>query len=402
MRLRRILPMLLLLPWFAQAGRRATAVAVVTNGSVARIVVVDGGDGYAAAPSVIISGGGGSGAVAVASLTGGSVSTVTVSSGGAGFTNAPTIVVSPPPEAATVTVEMVPKLTINGALGSAQRVQWSPLVGSGAVWSTLTNVVLSVSNVVTVDLTPGASGRFYRVIAEDNLVAPEHFGWVPAGTFVQGSTATEPGHEDDEAAHSVTFSEGFWIGRTEVTQAQYRQVMGVNPSARVGDKLPVESVSWADAVLYCATLTASERSVGRLSTAYEYRLPTEAEWEYAGRGGTTTLFPFGADATVAPDYAWFAPNSGGQTQPVAGRQPNGYGFHDFGGNVWEWCSDWYGAYPASAVNNPEGPDTGTLKVIRGGSLDRDVSYLRSARRAAIAPDRRRANLGFRVVLARVQ
>ncbi len=191
----------------------------------------------------------------------------------------------------------------------------------------------------------------------------------------------------------------------EVTQGEYREIMGANPSSFTGNnQLPVENVSWTQAVDYCARLTTREQNAGRLPAGYTYRLPTEAEWEYACRAGTTTRFGFGDDAendlfNLLRGFAWFNLNSGGRTHLVGEKAPNRWGLFDMHGNVWEWCGDWYGAYQGASLSDPKGADTGSFRVIRGGSWDYYGRDCRSAYRDSLMPDYRYDDYGFRVVLA---
>jgi formylglycine-generating enzyme required for sulfatase activity len=196
------------------------------------------------------------------------------------------------------------------------------------------------------------------------------------------------------------------MGKSEVTQAEYQAVIGSNPSHFAGDSnLPVESVSWVDATHYCATLTARERAAGRIPDGYLYRLPTEAEWEYACRAGTTTATAFGdrLDPTQA-NFGRRYPFNGAATGTtnVGSYTPNAWGLHDMHGNVEEWCADWYAeTYPGGSVVDPMGPATGSERVIRGGSWFHDESGCRSATRERVKPDagRQGSFMGFRVVLA---
>jgi formylglycine-generating enzyme required for sulfatase activity len=195
---------------------------------------------------------------------------------------------------------------------------------------------------------------------------------IPKGTFMMGSPIEEEGASNDEEQHQVTIGKDYYLGVTEVTQGQYEKVMGTNPShfqKRVilkSDSLmyPVEQVSWEDAVEFCKKLSdlPEEKKAGRV-----YRLPSEAEWEYACRAGSKTAFNFGESAKSLGDYAWFAENSGNQTHPVAEKKANTWGLYDMHGNVWEWCSDSYGEYPKGAVSDPSGPNEGSIRVRRGGS-----------------------------------
>jgi formylglycine-generating enzyme required for sulfatase activity len=230
------------------------------------------------------------------------------------------------------------------------------------------------------------------------------WAWIPPGTFTMGSPASEQHRYDNEGPQTqVTITRGFWMGRYEVTQGEYQAVMGSNPSSFSGEpKRPVEQVSWSDATNYCTKLTERERAAKTLPAGYVYRLPTEAEWEYACRAGTTTRFGYGDDPGYAQlgNYAWYGSNSEDTTHAVGLKQPNDWGLHDMRGNVWEWCLDWYGAYPGGSVTDPKGPGSGSHRVIRGGSCRHDGGYCRSACRGSYAPGYRDYYfLGFRAVLA---
>ena len=185
------------------------------------------------------------------------------------------------------------------------------------------------------------------------------FAWIPAGTFVMGSPEGEEGRFDDERQHEVRISRGFWMGRYEVTQGEWEGVMGRNPSSfkACGARCPVENVSWEDAQFFIERLNGRESGRG-----YRYRLPTEAEWEYAARAGTV-----GARPGELGDVAWWDGNSGVRTHVVGRKRANGWGLHDMLGNVWEWTADWYGAYPSGSVTDPAGPRAGSSRVSRGGS-----------------------------------
>ena len=186
---------------------------------------------------------------------------------------------------------------------------------------------------------------------------------------------------------------------TEVTQEQYQKVMGTNPSQFKGPQNPVEKVSWADAVEFCGKLSAmpAEKTAGHV-----YRLPTEAEWEYACRSGTTTAYGFGDDASRLGDYGWFDGNSDSSTHPVGEKKPNAWGLYDMHGNVWEWCQDWYGDYPSGSTTDPTGPSSGSFRVDRGGSWCSSAGYCRSAYRYRNAPESRGNFLGFRVLRSSIK
>ena len=210
------------------------------------------------------------------------------------------------------------------------------------------------------------------------------FKSLPAGTFTMGQGDTE---------HEVTFTKSLAVGVHEVTQHQYEQVMGVNPSIFNGPENPVDSVSWNDATEFCRKLSAlpAEKAAGNV-----YRLPTEAEWEYACRADTTTNYSSGDNSDSLVDHAWYKANSGGVTHPVGAKQTNDWGLHDMHGNVWEWCQGHHGDYPSGEVTDPTGPATGPSRSIRGGSWGRLAESCRSAHRASLAPSVFNEYLGFRV------
>jgi len=229
---------------------------------------------------------------------------------------------------------------------------------------------------------------------------------VPPGLFMMGGRAGEDRScREPQVATRVT--RAFSIGRTVVTQSQWRAVMGTDPWRHTryqslpvrqrGDNFPAVYVNWSEAVLFCETLTALEREHGSLSGTQHFRLPTEAEWEYACRAGTTTAYSFGDDPGRLHDHGWFCDNSGGMLRPVAQRRPNPWGLFDMHGNAWEWCSDWYDDTLAGG-DDPVGPALGSVRVVRGGIWGYDASYCRSAYRGRFDPRRRNSLYGFRVVL----
>jgi formylglycine-generating enzyme required for sulfatase activity len=227
---------------------------------------------------------------------------------------------------------------------------------------------------------------------------------IPKGTFTMGSPIEEEGADEDEQQHQVTISKDYYLGVTEVTQGQYEKVMGTNPSyfqkrvIRKSDSsmYPVEQVSWEDAVEFCKRLSdlPQEKAAGRV-----YRLPTEAEWEYACRAGSKSAYSFGNEQDSLAAYAWFSENGDRKTHPVGQKKPNALGLYDMHGNVWEWCSDWYGEYPKGAVSDPVGPREGSLRVGRGGSWDDEAALCRSANRGRLNPSGRTLDIGFRVALS---
>jgi formylglycine-generating enzyme required for sulfatase activity len=236
--------------------------------------------------------------------------------------------------------------------------------------------------------TPGAGERRVVDLGGDVQMALRR---IPAKAFTMGSPSSEEGRSSDEGPQTrVTLTSGFWMGETEVTQAQYERIMGANPSSFKGATLPVETVSWNDATAFCEKLS---RHLGTT-----VRLPTEAEWEYACRAGTTTRFHFGDSDSQLGDYAWYNGNAGGKTRPVGQKHANAWGLHDMHGNVWEWCSDWYNdKLPGGNVRDPGGPFSGSLRVRRGGCWFNSAQHCRSANRFRLWPFRTLSNLGFRVV-----
>lgn len=225
--------------------------------------------------------------------------------------------------------------------------------------------------------------------------------FIPKGTFMKGAPTSEEGRKDDEVQHEVTITRDFYLGAYEVTQSQYKRIMGSNPSRFQGvvcdfnEELPVDSVRWEDAVDFCNKLNQTEphHLFGRV-----YRLPTEAEWEYACRAGTESTYSFGTDKALLSEYAWYKENSADRIHTVGLKEPNPWGLYDMYGNVWEWCFDYGGAYVNTAVRDPAGPAYGDTHVLRGGSFR---NYWQAIRSAGIrGNDGRigRDSCGFRVVL----
>jgi formylglycine-generating enzyme required for sulfatase activity len=230
------------------------------------------------------------------------------------------------------------------------------------------------------------------------------FAWCPPGSFMMGSPPQEAERGADEAQHRVTISKGFYLGIHTVTQAQWHAVMGSDPSHFKGGDLPVESVSWDECVEFCKKLSKREGT--------EYRLPTEAEWEYVCRAGTTTPFWFGETIDMKQvnydgNYPYGKGTKGAYRQTtiaVGSFPPNVWGLHQMHGNVWEWCGDWYGEYSTSENDNtdPQGASSGSARVVRGGGWDDRAGGCRSAYRRGYAPDSRYDFLGFRVARSSVE
>lgn len=217
---------------------------------------------------------------------------------------------------------------------------------------------------------------------------------IPSGSFIMGENPPHTeGKDDEKPAHRVVISKPFYIGVHEVTQKQWQTVMGSNPSRHKGPDNPVDSVSWNDAQEFIKRLNAKEKG-------HRYRLPTEAEWEYAARAGTNSRYFFGDNAEDLPDHAWITVNAEGVTHPVGQKKPNAWGIFDTSGNVREWTNDWYDPdyYAKSPETNPQGPDSGYGRAYRGGSKDGAEFPTRSSYRWRETPDTREQNLGFRLVM----
>lgn len=217
--------------------------------------------------------------------------------------------------------------------------------------------------------------------------------YVEGGTFTMGCTSEQGGEcdSDENPSHQVSLGD-FWIGETEVTQALWKAVMGSNPSYFKGDNLPVERVSWNDCQEFI-------RKLNQL-TGKTFRLPTEAEWEYAARGGKHSCGYKYAGSNSVGEVGLYDSNSDNKTHPVKTKKANELGLYDMSGNVWEWCSDWCGNYSGSALSGPKGPSSGLYRVLRGGGWYYDARGCRVSNRYGIDPDYRGSDFGFRLTLVR--
>jgi formylglycine-generating enzyme required for sulfatase activity len=302
-------------------------------------------------------------------------------------------------------IQLYAGLNITGATGSVYVIQYVTDLAQTNAWTSLAFLQLPATNYLWMDTTAPATGRrFYRVALQS---PPTNMVFIPPNSFNLGSPTNEVGRDPNEGPQSVvTLSRGFWMGKFEVTQREYLAVTGQNPSSFTGDlNRPVESVSWLDATNFCALLTQQELAAGRIPPGSRYRLPTEAEWEYAARAWTSTRYSYGDDPglTSLINYAWYSDNSGPSTHPVGLKLPNPWGLYDMEGNVFEWCQDWFDTYPGGFETDPQGPASSPLvaKVIRGGGFDAGAFECRSAARASVgvSPFLTDSHLGFRVVLA---
>ena len=209
------------------------------------------------------------------------------------------------------------------------------------------------------------------------------FVLIRPGSFMMGSDTGSP---DEKPVHIVTLTKPFYLGKFEVTQEQWQTVMESNPSDFKGPKLPVEQVSWIDCQSFLAKL--------QYKTGRKFALPTEAQWEYACRAGTTTHYSFGDSDASLGEYAWFSGNS----HPVGEKKPNPWGLCDMHGNLWEWCADWYGGYLSGDATDPQGSSSGSYRVLRGGAWTCTADSLRSAFRSIYTPGNRNNYIGLRCVM----
>ena len=425
------------------AGEPAKAVATVTDGYVRGITVTAGGSGYVTAPAVTLSGGGGHGATGIAVLADGAVSLVIVLTAGDGYTSSPTVTIEEPPKQpeppkeSKLNIRLVSALTVDGPAGSTNRLECS--LEANGPWSVWTNVVMGTAEVTLVDWAVGASLRFYRT-SEAQLSAPPGMALIPSGTFTMGDTL-----DGDANAKPITVSlSAFYMDTNLVSYGVWKSVHAyatshgydISPGAGKANGHPVYNVNWYDTVKWCnarsqqagmtvvyytdAALTQVYTS-GEPGTVYAnwdaggYRLPTEAEWEYAARGGLVgQRFPWGmtisesqANYVSTGSYSYdlgpngytsqFATGDHPYTSPVGSFAPNGYGLYDMAGNVWQWCWDWYGTY--SGGINPRGAVSGSLRVLRGGSWYGNAFDCRSADRCYYDPSYDPSYGGFRAVLS---
>ena len=317
--------------------------------------------------------------------------------------------------------EVINNPTIGQAMSPAGRFIANLGVASSGSWAVETSADLknwsvweyATNRATTLEIIdPDAwinSVQFYRARSGDlPLVIPgdtNNLVWISPGTFLMGSPVKEEGRYTNEGPQTlVTLTRGFWMSKYEVTQGEFEAVMNMNPSNSKGlSHCPVEQVTWQMAVDYCARLNELAQTAGAIPSGWAYRLPTEAEWEYAARAGTTNRYSYGDDpeGTQVYRYATFMDNRGwgSPSRPVTAKLPNPWGLYGIYGNVGEWCQDWYGLYRGGTLTDPTGPSNGTDKVWRGGSQQHRHRDCRCACRSKSKPADRQAFIGFRVVLA---
>lgn len=309
-------------------------------------------------------------------------------------------------EPAKLDLQRYAGLNLTGATGTVYSIEYVTDLAQAndtSAWRCLEFLQLPASPYLWVDKSAPATGqRFYRAVV---FTAPTNMAFIPPGTFRMGSPTNEVDRDEqvEGPQTAVIISRGFWMGKHEVTQGEYLAVTGANPSHFTGDtNRPVERVTWYDATNYCALRTQQERAAGLIPTNGVYRLPTEAEWEYACRAWTSTRFSYGDDLsyTDLTNFAWYSGNSGASTHPVGQKLPNLWGLYDMHGNVWEWCQDpWLDSLPGGIAIDPLRVAGGRHRALRGGSWYLSARWCRTAYRMGLSPNIQLDDFGFRVVLA---
>ena len=302
----------------------------------------------------------------------------------------------------------LPQLQLTAPLGTTNALEVSTNL---TAWQDIATLVFTTTNRTWLDIYPRGGAAYYRLrrISDSGGVNPPfpppltNLVWIAPGQFVMGSPGSDPDFTSDEQPQTtVTLTKGFFIGKYEVTQGEYIAVAGNNPSGFPGDpNLPVESVTWTQATNYCRLLNLQEAGANRLPAGYAYRLPTEAEWEYAARAGSTDRFSWGNDYpyTALQNYAWYSTNSGGGTHLVGQKLPNTWGLYDTAGNVCEWVQDSASGYPGGSVTDPVPFMGSAVKVFRGGSHADEASSCRPGYRNSISQSLALNIFGLRVVIA---
>ncbi len=303
-----------------------------------------------------------------------------------------------------------PTLILTGEVGTVYSIEYASDLSSSNWVDRALLQAQGATNVWTDPAPPSTGQRFYRAVSVTTPYDP-NLVFIQPGTFTMGSPSNEVGRATDEGPQTtVTISSGFWMGKYPVTQDDYMAIRGSNPSYftpangySTDGTWPVEGPSWSDSTNYCDLRTQQELAGAMIPATpnLAYRLPTEAEWEYACRAGTTTRFSYGDDPGYLSltNHAWYNKNAGFMTHAVGQKLPNPWELYDMGGNVSQWCQDRYGPYLGGSVIDPQGPATGTFYVCRNGGYSDSASHLRSASRNEFTSVGGTASVGLRVVLA---
>jgi formylglycine-generating enzyme required for sulfatase activity len=286
---------------------------------------------------------------------------------------------SPAPQELEIAADWLRELGGEAALMEELRVRWrATTVGRVAAWADVLELEPKRSVIEDAAIRARISGTGLPWKVRDRMTGIEMV-LIPPGKYIRGASPDDSEAFDDERpTHEVTINTAFYLGVNEVTQSEWSKLMGDNPSYFKGDRYPVETVSWDDLQPFL------QKSAG-------LRLPTEGEWEYACRAGTT-----GSRYGELGDVAWYGGNSSYQTHAVGQKRANAFGLHDMLGNVWEWCSDWHGEYLSSSQTDPQGASTGSSRVLRGGSWNHAGRFCRASNRGTDAPAGGFSNIGFRV------
>ena len=284
------------------------------------------------------------------------------------------------PSSTTVTISGIVDGENNQQL--VEQYSYITIISNGSAWFKVAENPVNQSTSVNQTYLTNSLGMTFRLI--------------PSGSFLMGSPSDELGRQSDETQYTVTISESFYIQTTEVTQGQWKVIMGNNPSNfnDCGFNCPVENISWDDAQSFITTLNAMGEG--------SYTLPTEAQWEYAARAGHTKAFSSGDISNTTTDsnldlVGWYSSNSNSTTNTVAQKLANAWGLFDIHGNVWEWCLDWYDTYPTNSVTDPEGPASGSARVLRGGSWNFEAQNSRVARRGSGVQGDSYSHIGLRLL-----
>ncbi len=409
---------------------RAIAKPTIVNGFIVGAEVLQSGGGYDSTPVIIVEDDSGNGAELEPVMNHGMVSRIQIANPGANYSQNTVLKINPPDPDLSIEIDESQKTKLIMRLFEGVD-YWLESAAETLNWRTeLHPLKVENDGNFHLEIEPSNEMKLFKLstfkpgtspLPGENFkidyggVLPENTAiqmiWVEPGAFIMGSPLNEFQRDTDEFQHQVTLTEGFWLGETEVTQKQWEALMGENPSTfnEIGDAAPVEKVSWEDAMNFCEILSQQEQDAGRLPDEYEYSLPLESQWEYACRAKTTTVFYFGdslnsTQANFHGEFPYGGAPAGpwiGQTVEVRSYDPNAWGFYDMHGNVREWCYDWYGDYSTEPVTDPTGPDSGSLKISRGGSWNYVARNCRSAMRDWDNPTFKDSVVGFRLALRKI-